>query len=615
MARKLQFKLMKVPSIRSSILIWLLLISALWPAAKAQQMNYQGRLTDASGNVLQDGQYTLTFNMYDATTGGSNVWGPFIFDGAPGDGHGAKADLVNGRFNIILGPNDTTARPISGAFGGARYLQITVAQNPPLLPRQQILAAPEALHAVNADHATIADGISGSLNITGNFNVGSNSTVVGTGTFGALTTGNLTATGTSTLAGLTSTENITAQKSINFPSSAGQKLNLYGASYAVGMQDFTEYFRTAFNFAWFLGGSHVNAVYDPGAGGKKLMTLDAVNGLSIFGQAAGTGQNTLSIQNTTIGPNVSFVHWGPTGDWYIRSAKNVGNVIIQDQGGFVGIGGAPSYPLHVRSSKSASLNVQVGDLRNYSGGVFQHNTDPNTPYSIVADQFVLAPAFQATSDRRIKTDFKPSNTRKDLETIRSLQLTDYHFIDRVSHGDDLQKGFIAQEVKSVIPEAVSSSANYIPDIFSHASAVSYDHARKTLAVTLLKAHQLKAGDNVRIAADNSELDLTVESVPSDREFVVGKCDREPSKVFVYGRKVPDFLSVNYDRIFSTGIGAIQELAQKIETLEKNQSRLAELEQKAKQVDRLEHELSELKELVAKLSSGSNQKLLTASSSQ
>ena len=42
------------------------------------------------------------------------------------------------------------------------------------------------------------------------------------------------------------------------------------------------------------------------------------------------------------GPNVSHIHWGPTGDWYIRSAKPEGYVILQDTGGIVRIGSAPS---------------------------------------------------------------------------------------------------------------------------------------------------------------------------------------------------------------------------------------------------------------------------------
>jgi hypothetical protein len=48
--------------------------------------------------------------------------------------------------------------------------------------------------------------------------------------------------------------------------------------------------------------------------------------------------NGLRFSASNIGPNHSHIFWGLTGDWYVRSASNSGKVIIQDQGGNVGIG-------------------------------------------------------------------------------------------------------------------------------------------------------------------------------------------------------------------------------------------------------------------------------------
>ena len=39
-----------------------------------QTMSYQGMLTNAEGIVVADGQYTLTFKLYDAAAGGQVVW-------------------------------------------------------------------------------------------------------------------------------------------------------------------------------------------------------------------------------------------------------------------------------------------------------------------------------------------------------------------------------------------------------------------------------------------------------------------------------------------------------------------------------------------------------------
>jgi hypothetical protein len=122
----------------------LTLLLAASPLA-AQQINYQGRLTDANGNAVPDGQYTLRFDIYDAATGGTRLWGTQT----------NVADLVQGRFNVVLGPTAPTGGSLVNVFpGGLRYLQITVGPNAPITPRQQMLAAPVALHALVSDTVT-----------------------------------------------------------------------------------------------------------------------------------------------------------------------------------------------------------------------------------------------------------------------------------------------------------------------------------------------------------------------------------------------------------------------------------------------------------------------------
>ncbi|MBK9638357.1 MAG: hypothetical protein IPO63_11255 [Bacteroidetes bacterium] len=48
-------------------------------------------------------------------------------------------------------------------------------------------------------------------------------------------------------------------------------------------------------------------------------------------QQTGTTIATTKFLNTSKGPNISWIHFGTTGDWYIRSASNTGTVVLQDQ--------------------------------------------------------------------------------------------------------------------------------------------------------------------------------------------------------------------------------------------------------------------------------------------
>ena len=113
-------------------------------------INYQGQLTDASGNP-QTGTMKLEFNIYDAASGGNKIWGPQTFNGIP---------LIGGRFNVMLGSTDAAGNAITSAFSGnSRFLGIKVDNGTEVTPRQQILSTPfaiQALSASNADNAVNA---------------------------------------------------------------------------------------------------------------------------------------------------------------------------------------------------------------------------------------------------------------------------------------------------------------------------------------------------------------------------------------------------------------------------------------------------------------------------
>jgi hypothetical protein len=372
-----------------------------------------------------------------------------------------------------------------------------------------------------------------------------------------------------------------------------------GPTYGIGVQPGIEYFRTTSDFAWYRGGAHAGT--GAGNGGKTVMTLD-LNGLTVNGE----NYQTAMFVNAPKGPRTSHIHFGDTGDWYIRSSAANGTVNIQDNGGNVyvggllGIGGGASFPVHVHSTVNFNFNRQVGDLQNYDGGIFQHQSGPAN-YSVVSSGYMWAPAYQATSDRRIKSIDKLSDTAADLETIGKLDVTDYHYIDTDVHGARLQKGFIAQEVQKVIPEAVSSGPGFVPNIYSFAAALQFNDSAKSLSVTVSKPHDLKVGDKVRLYSESAgTIELTVAATPTDRQFSVAGCEKDPGRLFVYGKAIPDLLNLNYDRIFSTGIGAIQELTRRVNALETSQRQFAELEQKAARVDALEREIAELRTVVRHL---------------
>ncbi len=126
-----------------------------------QLINYQGRLTASEGGPLPTKDYKLSFSIYDKPAAVScqrqaiigcahRIWGPQVFDGQNGRGRGDRVPVVKGFFNVILGPYDTRGRPIAKAFTSAfassdRFVEVTVEDAEPNLPRQQVFSTPFAL--------------------------------------------------------------------------------------------------------------------------------------------------------------------------------------------------------------------------------------------------------------------------------------------------------------------------------------------------------------------------------------------------------------------------------------------------------------------------------------
>jgi hypothetical protein len=135
----------------------------LWLGFGAQAfegVSYQGTLTDAAGDLLSSGRYTLEFNLYKTQSDSTPVWGPQVFDDGIGTpGHSYKVEVVDGMFSVVLGERDTQGRSLSEVFmkkGEFLLLGLKVDGGPEIQPRQQIMPAPYAFRALSAPLPRVA---------------------------------------------------------------------------------------------------------------------------------------------------------------------------------------------------------------------------------------------------------------------------------------------------------------------------------------------------------------------------------------------------------------------------------------------------------------------------
>nr|VFJ55646.1 MAG: hypothetical protein BECKDK2373C_GA0170839_104932 [Candidatus Kentron sp. DK] len=256
------------------------------------------------------------------------------------------------------------------------------------------------------------------------------------------------------------------------------------------------------------------------------------------------------------------------------------DVLNITKSGLVGIGTTTptEAKLVVKGSAVYNMPSSFGYLRKDGAGTYPSAQDNNL--SIYVDNRIAADQFNGFSDERAKNVIGVSDGVRDLETLAKLEITDFTHIDTVGKGDRPHKKLIAQQVRLVYPDAVSTSTDFIPDIYALAVSIEHDGEGVRATLALEKAHGLAIGDTVRLMDDKEIHELEVIEVPDERRFTVA--GKVADKVFVYGKRVDDFLTLDYDAIAMLNVSATQELARRF------------AEQSAR-LHRLEEEVSALRE--------------------
>ena len=104
-------------------------------------MNYQGYLTNPGGDPL-DGDYEMTFTIYNASTDGGVVWS---------EPHTYLITVTEGVFDTVLGYYNSITDDVFSS--DERWLQITV-EGEDILPRTRLTTAPYAFRVSSVNGAT-----------------------------------------------------------------------------------------------------------------------------------------------------------------------------------------------------------------------------------------------------------------------------------------------------------------------------------------------------------------------------------------------------------------------------------------------------------------------------
>jgi hypothetical protein len=447
-------------------------------AAVPQLINFQGILRDGGGNPVANGSYSVQFTIYDAASGGTNLWTET-----------QSVTTVNGLFTVLLGSGPI---PLNYSIfnDSTRWLGVKVGADPEMTPRQRISSVG---YSHNSSEWTSAD--SNLFRLKGNIGVGASpaiytklrvnisaltpntvtavkgdaaNTQVGTLAYG----GHFTSTGTGVFgSGLHGVRGeATGGNGVYGYSSMGTGVYAYGASngivsYGDGASSSPIYGCYSVGSNSSTGDAYGGRFEGSSTSGTSYGVYGTGNSYGVYGNStSGTGVYGISTYQGVYGE-------APVYGVYGNSASGTG--VLGYSSNSYGVNGSSNTGTGVYGTSTWSYGVYGSGLTNgvvgvatANGGSGVYGSNGGNP-STYAGYFVGTLYCNGTagnntgvwsnlSDRRLKKEIEP--IQNALETVGQLQPVSFRWKDEKKDAEfGRVRGLIAQDVEKVIPEWIKTN--------------------------------------------------------------------------------------------------------------------------------------------------------------
>ena len=309
-----------------------------------------------------------------------------------------------------------------------------------------------------------------------------------------------------------------------------------------------------------------------GVGATPSYRLYAEGGTENGGQVAKFSTTTNTWIETESGRGTAGVQgWGIAnyGDGNLYFYKRAGNIgttgfkMAITSTGRVGIGTtAPGYPLEVLGS----VNYTFGSGSWQYTGIGNASWTGSRPIGIKSLYAIWTNySLLVSSDRRIKKNIRDIDDGLALKQLRALEPKYYDYIDPKKNSETSTIGFIAQDVLSIIPNAVSIQPEIIPNEMRDLENLNWEtitdeNGNETFKLTISDLEDVSGNTKYRFYCSNEDL--------IEKQIEISSLENEPKsfifeekwdKIFLYGKEVDDFHIIDKNKIFAIAFSATQEI--------------------------------------------------------
>jgi hypothetical protein len=239
--------------------------------------------------------------------------------------------------------------------------------------------------------------------------------------------------------------------------------------------------------------------------------------------------------------------------------------------GSVGVGLLlPDAKLHIASGTTSTGNIYQKYYSVFLNDQTLQYQTLTTVCSIFDSAIWVKDRISTSSDIRIKKNIKDINDDMALQKILQIEPKTYEYIDKVEKGDGVVYGFIAQQIKDVIPEAVKIENGIIPNIFK---ICNYNNDIISIPEEDIKKLNVNDEIEIIIKNDNNKKLCKILEINDDNTIKINESlntieetTETLNECFVYGSKVDNFHTLDKNYIFALNVCATQELYKIIQQL-------------------------------------------------